>query len=223
MPKLAVLGQPVSHSRSPAMHTAALGSWGWPESGATRRSRCARRIRGAVRALPAEGFAGVNVTVPHKLAALAVADQLVARGRRDRRREHAHLRRRRDRGREHRRRRHHRGARRRAVGQRALVLGAGGSARAAVWALRRRGRRRVGLEPDRREGRGARGRARGDGDLHGGGSCRCRFDMVVNATTVGLEAANPAPGSRLGLTLIALADLKALPVRCRCPQRDDKS
>ena len=58
----------------------------------------------------------------------------------DRRRQHAHLRRRADPGRQHRRRRPARRAARLAAGQRALVLGAGGAARAAVWALRHRGR-----------------------------------------------------------------------------------
>ena len=74
-------------------------------------------------------------------------------GARDRRREHADVRRRRhDRGREHRRARAARGARRARRGAcSALVLGAGGSARAVVWALLRGGRARgVDLEPHRR-------------------------------------------------------------------------
>src|ERR671936_2190272 len=76
MPKLAVLGQPIAHSRSPAMHNAALaelglaGAWSYepievaPDHFASR-----------VRAMPREGFVGANVTVPHKLAALALADE----------------------------------------------------------------------------------------------------------------------------------------------------
>ncbi|MGN6588509.1 MAG: shikimate dehydrogenase [Solirubrobacterales bacterium] len=75
MPRLAVLGHPVSHSRSPAMQNAALGAlelWEWdyvaidvaPEGFAEK-----------VREIAAGDFAGANVTVPHKEAALAVADE----------------------------------------------------------------------------------------------------------------------------------------------------
>src|SRR5688500_13676775 len=82
MPRLAVIGHPIAHSRSPAMQTAALaelglaGEWTYeaidvaPEGFAT-----------LVASLPAEGFAGVNVTVPHKLVALAVADEASAAAR----------------------------------------------------------------------------------------------------------------------------------------------
>src|SRR3954465_7751892 len=76
MPKrLAVLGQPISHSRSPAMHNAALaelglaGAWSY-EAIEVAPDHFASRIR----AMPREGFVGANVTVPHKLAALALAD-----------------------------------------------------------------------------------------------------------------------------------------------------
>jgi len=79
--RLGVAGWPVAHSRSPAMHNAALvavGLEGWryqhlplpPELFAE-----------AVRALPAVGFAGINVTIPHKEAALALADDATATAR----------------------------------------------------------------------------------------------------------------------------------------------
>jgi shikimate dehydrogenase len=75
MPRLGVLGHPVGHSRSPAMHEAAyraLGLEGWhyqllpvpPEL-----------FEETVRALPGAGFLGANVTIPHKEAALALADE----------------------------------------------------------------------------------------------------------------------------------------------------
>jgi shikimate dehydrogenase len=69
-----VLGWPVEHSRSPAMHNAAFQALGldWryellpvePE-----------RFGSFVRALPERGFAGANVTIPHKLRALEIADR----------------------------------------------------------------------------------------------------------------------------------------------------
>ena len=45
-----------------------------------------------VRALPGSGYRGANVTIPHKLAAHALADELTEAARGDRRRQHAHLR-----------------------------------------------------------------------------------------------------------------------------------
>jgi shikimate dehydrogenase len=79
--RLGVAGWPVAHSRSPAMHNAALeavGLDGWryqllplpPELFAE-----------TVRALPGAGFAGINVTIPHKKPALALADEATATAR----------------------------------------------------------------------------------------------------------------------------------------------
>lgn len=73
--RLGVCGWPVAHSRSPDMHNAALralGLTGWryqhlpipPDAFAA-----------TVRALERAGFRGVNVTIPHKHAALALADE----------------------------------------------------------------------------------------------------------------------------------------------------
>ena len=77
-------------------------------AGAARALRRDRRARSR-----AAGFVGANVTIPHKHAALALADSAERGGARDRRGEHAHVRRgRRDRGREHRRARLARRARR---------------------------------------------------------------------------------------------------------------
>jgi shikimate dehydrogenase len=110
-----------------------------------------------VRAMPGEGFVGANVTVPHKLAALAIAnaaseaaraigaantltfgdariaaENTDATGLLDALPESP-------------------------AGTRALVLGAGGSARAVVWALVDAG---ADLEPHPREGRWTGARAR---------------------------------------------------------------
>jgi len=72
---IGLIGRPVSHSFSPAMHNAAaeaLGlNWAYvplpvaPENVAT-----------AVSALSALGFRGVNVTVPHKQAVMPLLDEL---------------------------------------------------------------------------------------------------------------------------------------------------
>jgi shikimate dehydrogenase len=140
MGRLAVLGHPVAHSRSPAMQNAALAALGLGEEWSYEAIDVAPdRFEERVRAMASEGFAGANVTVPHKGAALALADTLAETAREI-------------------------GAANTLVfdggeiradntdadgllgslpvspaGQRALVLGAGGAARAVVWALQREG------------------------------------------------------------------------------------
>ncbi len=75
VPRLAVLGHPVAHSRSPAMQNAALAALGLAEEWSYEAIDVApEEFEARLRAMPAEGFAGANVTVPHKLQALAVAD-----------------------------------------------------------------------------------------------------------------------------------------------------
>jgi shikimate dehydrogenase len=74
--RLAVLGWPVDHSRSPAMQSAALAALGLDgdyvyERLAVRPDAFAQTVQG----LPARGFVGVNVTIPHKEAALALATE----------------------------------------------------------------------------------------------------------------------------------------------------
>jgi shikimate dehydrogenase len=144
--RLGVLGWPVAHSRSPAIQNAALRA---ARLGETWRYQLLpvppELFAETVRGLPAAGFRGVNVTIPHKQAALALADRASARATAI-------------------------GAANtltfdaatgaieadntdapgliRALpfdpaGRTALVLGAGGSARAAVWALLDAGAREV--------------------------------------------------------------------------------
>jgi shikimate dehydrogenase len=73
--RLGVLGWPVAHSRSPAMHNAALATVGLSGWRYQRLPVAPELFDDAVRALPAAGFAGANVTIPHKEAALAAAGE----------------------------------------------------------------------------------------------------------------------------------------------------
>ncbi len=72
---LGVCGWPVRHSRSPEMHNAALAAAGLHDWRYLRLPLPPDLFAETVRALPARGFAGVNVTIPHKEAALALADE----------------------------------------------------------------------------------------------------------------------------------------------------
>jgi shikimate dehydrogenase len=70
-----VIGWPVSHSRSPQMHNAAYAALGldWTYVALPVPPE---RLAETVRGLPARGFAGVNVTIPHKQAVIAQCDEL---------------------------------------------------------------------------------------------------------------------------------------------------
>lgn len=72
---LGVCGWPVAHSRSPQMHNAALAAAGLAGWRYLRLPLPPELFEETVRALPAAGFRGVNVTIPHKRAALALADR----------------------------------------------------------------------------------------------------------------------------------------------------
>jgi shikimate dehydrogenase len=75
-----VLGWPVAHSRSPAIHNAALAAAGLGEDWNYQLLPVpADLFPDTVRALPGAGFRGVNVTIPHKQAALALATDASAR------------------------------------------------------------------------------------------------------------------------------------------------
>jgi shikimate dehydrogenase len=77
--RLAVIGFPVRHSRSPAMQNAALAELGLGEEWEYGAVEVApEELEERVRELAADGYAGLNVTVPHKQAALALADSASA-------------------------------------------------------------------------------------------------------------------------------------------------
>lgn len=71
--RLVVLGDPVSHSRSPVMHTAALAALGIPGSyRAVRVDEAGLRSRAA--AVRSGALDGANITMPHKRAAHDLCD-----------------------------------------------------------------------------------------------------------------------------------------------------
>lgn len=200
MGRLGVLGWPVAHSLSPAIHNAALAHLqmeGWRyQRLPVPPALFAETTRGLGRA----GFIGANVTIPHKLAALALADQVSDTARAI-------------------------GAANtltfapdgglaaentdapglimaleRAAsgwsprGMRALVLGAGGSARAAVWALHEGGASEVSIW--NRTGQRAETLARELGGRAVGSPEPA--DLLVNCTSVGLEPADLESARQLG-------------------------
>lgn len=75
IPKAGVVGWPVAHSRSPLIHghwLAKLGLAGTYD----RFAVSPEEIAAFLKALPTSGLVGCNVTVPHKEAAFASADRL---------------------------------------------------------------------------------------------------------------------------------------------------
>jgi shikimate dehydrogenase len=191
-----VLGFPVAHSRSPAMMNAAFAELGldWRY---VKLPVPPERFDETVRALPGSGYRGANVTIPHKLAAHAVADEVgdAARaigaantllfddGRIVAENTDA-------------------GGLLDALGEpvpsTALVLGAGGAGRAAAWALRE-----AGAEVAVWNRTAARAKALAD-ELSVRHVPRPETaELVVNATSVGLEGGAEPPDAAaeaLGLT-----------------------
>ncbi len=72
---LGVAGWPVAHSRSPDIQHAALRAAGLRDWRYVRLPLPPHLFEETVRALPARAFRGINATIPHKEAALALADE----------------------------------------------------------------------------------------------------------------------------------------------------
>lgn len=72
---LGVLGDPVHHSKSPAMHAAALKVLGLAHHYGAYHVK-ASELQGALEGARALGFLGLNLTIPHKVAALSYVDEL---------------------------------------------------------------------------------------------------------------------------------------------------
>jgi shikimate dehydrogenase len=74
--RLGVLGWPVAHSRSPQIHNAALRAVGLERWRYQLLPVPPPLLEPTVRALGAAGFRGANVTIPHKAAGARIADEL---------------------------------------------------------------------------------------------------------------------------------------------------
>ena len=189
MPRLAVLGYPVGHSRSPAMHSAALAELGLGEEWSYEAIEVAPdAFEARVRAMPGEGFVGANVTVPHKGAALALADELSETAREigaantlvyadgEVRAENTDA----------------EGFLRSLPGspadKRALVLGAGGAARAIAWALLREG---AEVEVWNRTELRSQNLCEELGGEVVAEPDQAAYELVVNTTAVGLGGEDP--------------------------------
>ena len=73
--KAGVMGWPVGHSRSPALHGWWLAQYRI-DGAYVPMAVQPRDLAAALRALPILGFAGCNLTIPHKEAALALVDRV---------------------------------------------------------------------------------------------------------------------------------------------------
>lgn len=78
IPLAGVIGSPIAHSKSPVLHghwlrTCGLAGFYIPMEVGTEN------LAEVLRALPKAGFVGVNITVPHKVAVMALADQVTDR------------------------------------------------------------------------------------------------------------------------------------------------
>jgi shikimate dehydrogenase len=78
--RFAVIGSPVGHSKSPAMHLAAFRALGMPHT-YEKIETSADELPARVEALRRGEFAGLNVTVPHKQKVLAFVDDVDASAR----------------------------------------------------------------------------------------------------------------------------------------------
>lgn len=78
IPLAGVIGSPIAHSRSPALHGHWLRTFGI-QGFYIPMDVASDNLAEVLRALPKAGFVGVNVTVPHKVAVLELADLVTDR------------------------------------------------------------------------------------------------------------------------------------------------
>lgn len=77
-PLAGVVGWPIGHSKSPRLHGHWLRRYGI-DGHYVPLAVAPEDLEGALRALPRLGFRGVNVTIPHKERAIAIADAVTDR------------------------------------------------------------------------------------------------------------------------------------------------
>ena len=78
IPLAGVIGHPVAHSRSPRLHRHWLRHYGLPGDYVPMPVREAD-LGQVIRTLPKAGFVGVNITIPHKVAVMKLADHITDR------------------------------------------------------------------------------------------------------------------------------------------------
>ena len=77
-PRAAVIGHPISHSLSPKLHGYWLKHYGL-EGSYTALDVPEDKLEETLRGLPAKGFVGANVTLPHKVSVMQFAEQITDR------------------------------------------------------------------------------------------------------------------------------------------------
>nr|MBP7559409.1 shikimate dehydrogenase [Armatimonadota bacterium] len=70
-----VIGHPVGHSLSPAMHSAAIEALGL-DAVYLAFEVPPERVAGALEGMRAMGLRGLNVTIPHKAAVMSLVDDV---------------------------------------------------------------------------------------------------------------------------------------------------
>lgn len=204
---VAILGDPVEHSRSPAMHNAAFAACRLDYVYVALRVR-PLELRRAIAGVRALGFAGLNVTVPHKQRILPLLDRVSPEARaigavntvvRDGRELVGYN-------------TDAEGFRRalvrlgfRARGKSVLLLGAGGSARAVAWALADDGVRHLTIlnrSVPRASTLARKIRQSGESVVEVGSLSSARrrevvagADLIVNCTSLGLDGRGIPPVS----------------------------
>lgn len=209
MNRLAVLGRPIAHSLSPVMHTAAFRALGLDRDWSYEAIELPpEEFEAGLTGLRERGFVGANVTVPHKRAALELADRPserassigaantlsftedgIAADNTDAPGLIASLPDSFD-----------------PSGRSVLVLGAGGAARAAIWAMIDAGA--IVAIHNRTRSRAVELAAElGASVLEEVDSVPVAdFDLVVNATSIGLAGSGPMVGqSPAGLKALGIA------------------
>ena len=78
LPRAGVIGNPISHSLSPKLHTYWLNRYGL-EGEYTALKVTEDELEKMLRALPGQGFIGANVTLPHKVSVMQFADKVTDR------------------------------------------------------------------------------------------------------------------------------------------------